>query len=508
MPAAAAPTGVGRAATLPRPWRGRAPTRGTLERMDRDDLSETGSGGSAGGPAAESGTADAGSGAVVAGETAAARRAPAAAEVGAAEAGGGTGGAGTAGAGGTGTGGGGGGADAFRAAPADAPAGGPEAVARFRVGDVATVAGGHFAHDSFTAFVAPLLPVLQQKFGTDYAMTGGLAVFLQLPSLLNPLIGYLADKVSLRYFVILAPAVTATLITLLGRAPNYLSIVFLLLAAGVSVASFHAPAPPMVAGVSGRRVGAGMSVFMAGGELGRSLGPLLAVAAVGWFGLEGLWRLAFIGWAVSFVLYLRLRNVSAHAAAGRAGLLPWKTARRVFPAIGLLIGTRVMLLVAATIYLPLFMKNVAGTGLWLAGASLTILEAAGVVGALSAGTVSDRLGRGSVLLTLAIAAPVVMVGFLYAPPSLAFPLLVLLGLSAVSATPVLLASVQDAFPDNRALANGTFLAMNFLVRAVGIYLIGVIADGAGLERAFLIAALVAFLGIPAVPLLFRRPLPA
>ncbi len=374
---------------------------------------------------------------------------------------------------------------------------------RFRTGDVATVAGGHFAHDSFTAFVAPLLPVLQQKLNTDYAMTGGLAVFLQLPSLLNPVIGYLADKISLRYFVILAPAVTATLITLLGRAPNYLSLVFLLMAAGLSVASFHAPAPPMVAHVSGRRVGAGMSIFMAGGELGRSLGPLLAVAAVGWFGLEGLWRLAFIGWAVSVILYFRLRNVSAAGAAGRSGFLPWKTARRVFPAIGLLIATRVMLLVAATIYLPLFMKHVLGTGLWLAGASLTILEAAGVVGALSAGTVSDRLGRGSVLLTLAVAAPLVMIAFLYAPTALAFPLLILLGLSAVSATPVLLASVQDAFPENRALANGTFLAMNFLVRAGGIYTVGLLADGAGLERAFLVAALVALLGIPAVPLMFR-----
>ncbi len=387
-------------------------------------------------------------------------------------------------------------AEPSRAAAPDAEA------LRFRTGDVATIAGGHFAHDSFTAFVAPLLPVLQQKLGTDYAMTGGLAVFLQLPNLLNPLIGYLADKVSLRYFVILAPAVTATLITLLGRAPSYLSLVLLLIAAGLSVASFHAPAPPMVAHVAGRRVGTGMSLFMAGGELGRSLGPLLAVAGVGWFGLEGLWRLAFIGWGVSAVLYFRLRNVSAQGAT-RGGWLPWRRARRVFPAIALLVGTRVMLVVAATVYLPLFMKNVLGTGLWLAGASLTILEAAGVAGALSAGTLSDRLGRGSVLLTLAIAAPLVMLAFLFAPSGLALPLLIVLGLAAVSATPVLLASVQDAFPDNRALANGTFLALNFLLRAAGIYIVGLIADGAGLERAFLVAALVAFLAIPAVPMLVR-----
>ncbi len=396
--------------------------------------------------------------------------------------------------------------DPSGAAPGVTPAAGGGVEERFRTGEVATIAGAHFVHDTFTAFVAPLLPLLQQRLGTNYAMTGGLAVFLQLPSLLNPLIGYLADKVSLRYFVILAPAVTATLITLLGRAPGYLSLALLLLAAGVSVASFHAPAPPMVAHVAGRRVGAGMSIFMAGGELGRSLGPVLAVAAVGWFGLEGLWRLAFVGWAVSFVLYLRLRNVSAEGASKRAGLLPWGVARRVFPAIALLVAARMMLVVSATTYLPLFMKDVVGSGLWLGGAALTILEAAGVVGALAAGTLSDRLGRGTVLLTVSVAAPLVMLAFLYAPAVLALPLLVLLGLSALASAPVLLAAVQDVFPDNRALGNGTFLALNFLIRAGGIYTVGALADGLGLERAYLVAALVAFLAIPAVPLLVRRSL--
>ncbi len=397
---------------------------------------------------------------------------------------------------------------AARGGAGGAASGGPPtsvepAAQEFRTGEVATIAGGHFLHDTFTAFVAPLLPVLQERLRTDYAMTGGLAVFLQLPSLITPAIGYLADKVSLRYFVIFAPAVTATLITMMGFTSSYLSLALLLVAAGISMACFHAPAPPMVAQVSGRRVGTGMSVFMAAGELGRSVGPVLAVAAVGWFGLAGLWRLAFIGWAVSIILFVRLRNVSAHGAGGRGGLLPLAESLRVFPAIAGILITRVFLVVAATTYLPLFMRDVGGSGLWLAGASLTILEAAGVVGALSAGTLSDRLGRGSVLLTVAVAAPVIMLAFLFSPGYLALPLLVLLGLSALGTAPVLLATVQDAFPDNRALANGTFLALNFLIRALGIWTVGALADGVGLHHAYLIAALVALLGIPAVPMLFR-----
>ncbi|MCH2576080.1 MFS transporter, partial [Candidatus Poribacteria bacterium] len=74
-------------------------------------------------------------------------------------------------------------------------------------------------------------------------MAGGLTIFTQIPSLLNPLIGYLADRMSLRYFVIFAPALTATLVSCLGLANNYLSLVLILLLAGVSVAGIHAPAP-------------------------------------------------------------------------------------------------------------------------------------------------------------------------------------------------------------------------------------------------------------------------
>ncbi len=385
----------------------------------------------------------------------------------------------------------------------DAAASPAEATAPMHADEVATIAGAHFVHDTYTAFLAPLLPILQERLQTSYAMTGGLAVFMQLPNILNPFIGYLADRVSLRYFVIFAPAVTATLICLLGLTPSYLSLALLLVGVGISVSAFHAPAPAMVAHVSGNRIGTGMSIFMASGELGRAVGPLLAVAAVGWFGLEGLWRLAFVGWAVSAVLFVRLRNVSARSSKG-GGFLPWSVSRRLFPALALLLGTQTLLVVAAGTYLPLYMSNVAGASLWLAGASLTIVEAAGVLGALMAGTLSDRWGRGGVTLVVTILAPAAMLVFVLGPAALAIPMLVLIGVAAIGSTPVFLAIIQDAFPDNRALANGTFLAVSFIIRAAGIYLIGSFADALGLQRAFLISAVVGFLGIPVVPFVFGR----
>ena len=64
--------------------------------------------------------------------------------------------------------------------------------AEFNTGQIFTIAGGHFVHDTSSVSIAPLLPLLQERLATNYLLTGSLDIFTQLPSLLNPLIGYLA----------------------------------------------------------------------------------------------------------------------------------------------------------------------------------------------------------------------------------------------------------------------------------------------------------------------------
>ncbi len=366
--------------------------------------------------------------------------------------------------------------------------------------DVFIVALGHFTHDVYSAFLAPLLPILQDRLGIGYALTGNLAVFTQIPSLLNPFIGYLADRVSLRYFVIFAPAVTATLMSSLGLAPGYLPLAFLLLAAGVSIAAFHAPAGAMIGELAGQRVGTGMSIFMAAGELARTIGPIIAVAGVGWLGMDGLWRLAFVGWAVSGILFWRLHNIQAKPRA--PGSDDWTRLKpklaRVFPYLAWLVLGRVAMQSALTTYLPIYMRDERHLSLGLAAASLTILEAAGFVGSLLSGSVSDHLGRHRMLFLLLFTAPLLMVLFLFSPSWLIIPLLIALGLTAISLQPVILALVQDLFPDNRALANGSYMALSFVLRAVGIWAIGLSADAWGLTTAYLISAGIGLLALPSI----------
>jgi FSR family fosmidomycin resistance protein-like MFS transporter len=331
-------------------------------------------------------------------------------------------------------------------------------------------------------------------------MAGSLTAFLQFPAILNPFIGYMADKVNLRYLVIFAPAVTATLISSLGLAPNYTSLAILFLFTGISVAAFHAPAPAMVGRISGDRIGKGMSIYMAGGELGRTLGPLLAVWAVSMWTLEGFFRVTVLGWGASLILYWRLKDVAG--ATEKAGsvrsILP--KIKTLYLPLSIIVFLRLFLQVSLTTYLPTFLKQ-EGSTLLLAGASLSILEFAGVGGALLSGTISDRLGRRPLLVFATVVSSLLTLLFLNVDGWLEIPILILIGFAALSTGPVFLALVQDNFPNNRAIGNGIYLSLAFLLRSLVMVLMGILGDAYGLRSAYYFSISLSIIAAPIIYLL-------
>ena len=364
----------------------------------------------------------------------------------------------------------------------------------FHSEQVLTISSGHFVHDVYSAFLPPLLPLIIDKLSLTLTLAGSLSAYLQFPAILTPLIGHFADKHNLRYLVIIAPALTATAMSALGMAPSYTTLALLLLLAGISSAFFHAPAPAMVGRISGQRVGKGMSWFMGGGELARTIGPLVAVWAVSLWGLEGMFRVVVIGWGTSAVLFWRLRDVSIspRKKGSLQSILP--KLRTLFLPLFVISFFRMFMLVCMTTYLPTYM-NLNGATLLLAGASLSILELAGFVGALSGGTLSDRLGRKPLLLGITILAPLLMIAFLNVSGWLLVPVLLAYGFVAISAGPVFLALIQDNFPDNRAVSNGLYISMNFLLRSLAMVLVGMAGDAFGLQVTFMGSAGISLIGV-------------
>jgi FSR family fosmidomycin resistance protein-like MFS transporter len=379
---------------------------------------------------------------------------------------------------------------------------------QFQTDRVLTISAGHALHDTYTAFLPPLLPAFIEKLALSTTEAGLLTAFMQGPSLLQPFIGHLADRISLRYLVILAPALSATVMSLLGIAPAYFVLVLLLMAAGLSSATLHAVAPVMAGRLSGKNLGRGMGFWMVGGELGRTLGPLVIAA---YFGLrpDSLASTPLLmvgGWLATALLYVRLRDVPGRPPNTQDGL-PWRQALRIMgpflvPLVSIIVA-RSFMSAALTTYLPVFLTE-EGAALSYASLSLSILEAAGVVGALLGGSLSDRLGRRMVLLLSLVTTPLLMFVFLAVKGWVQFPILLLLGFSSLSITPVIMALVQESYPQNRALANGVYMALSFVIRSGVVVVVGAMADLWGMRLAFVISAVTPFMGLPFLPLFPSR----
>lgn len=369
---------------------------------------------------------------------------------------------------------------------------------------VIVITGGHFIHDVYSSFLAPLLPLIRERLSLTLTQAGWLTALMQLPALFNPVVGHYADKFRPRYLVVFAPAVTATLMSVIGLPTNYYVLGFVILLAGFSVVAFHAPAPAMIAHISGDRIGKGMGWFMAGGELARSVGPLVAVWAVSFWGIEGIYRVMVIGWLTTLLLFLRLPESEARqrSMGSIESVLP-KLKTFLLP-LAFVIFFRMFLAVSMTTYLPTYM-DIKGASLWMAGGFLSVFEFAGVIGALLSGSMSDRLGRKSILLWVALISSPLMLAFIFAPRWMSIPILLLLGFFSLSTGPIYLAIVQDHFPHNRALGNGIFLTMSSLLRSSVMVLVGMAGDAYSLHTAFVVSALLALFSVPAILLLPAEP---
>lgn len=371
----------------------------------------------------------------------------------------------------------------------------------FQLGSVLTLAAAHFIHDIYTAFLAPLLPLIIERHGLSLALAGTLGLFMQLPSLANVFLGAFVERARLtRWLVILAPTVTSLGMCSIGLAPSFTALIVLLSIVGVSVAAIHLAAPVLVADVAGDRLGRGTSFFMVGGELARTAGPIIAVQAVFLFGFEGLWRLVFVGMSASVLLWWRISRWDAvkeweERQRPEGILATWRCLGIVLLGVIGVSLARAQIVSVIMAFLPTLLFN-DGESLWLSNIALAVYEMAGVVGALTAGVLSDWLGRRSVLLAAVIASPLLLLLFLHVDGVARFAVLIALGFVALSVTPVLMAVVLERSGGNRATANGTFMMLMFTIRALVVPSVGALGDVVGLRAAFHVCALGALLLAP------------
>ncbi|MDA3843037.1 MAG: MFS transporter [Candidatus Kapabacteria bacterium] len=374
---------------------------------------------------------------------------------------------------------------------------------------VSVLAFSHFTHDLYTAFFAVLLPIIKERFALNYFMSGFLVFLMRSPSVIAPFAGALADRVSLRIFIAVTPAVTAITMSLLPISDSFVFVCILLFAAGASSAIYHIPTPVIIKQLSGNRIGKGMSYFMVGGETARFMGPLLVIQALALLGTANFHYVMIFGLIVSFILFYVLKdyptgvvsrknNNNKITASLKATL---NKHRKMYLLILLIVICKVFVSIGFTAFLPTYLQST-GLSLENAGLGLILLEVAAAAGVFFTGRMSDHTGRRRILALLSLISTVMIIVFVYTNSFFMYPVLMLIGILAFTSGPILMAVLFDNEKKYPSSANSLIMAFNFVSAAIVSLVFGQLGDVLGMKTTYLISA-----GFSLLSVLFIMMLP-
>jgi len=395
------------------------------------------------------------------------------------------------------------------AEPVAAPDVRVSAVPRFRDSVVdrrllLSATAAHFLNDFYVAFLAPLLPLVVAKFRLSLALAGLLATVLTTSAAMSqPVFGAMADRMHRRIFVVLGPACTVLGMGLMGLAPTYASLIAVLLIAGTGTACFHPQGASTAGEASGRRKGAGLSLFVAGGELGYSLGPLVIAIVVAAQGLEATWMVALPG-IIGCALLWRVippRRDPPPRPEGRTLGTDLAGALGPLAVLWFIVVLRSIVISAYQTFLPLLLYQRGGS-IVAGGVAVFLFGGVGALGGISGGLLSDRIGRRMMLAASLVLGTPLLLAFMYARGPWAYLLLAGGGIALYLSAAITIVMAQELLPHRASVASSIVMGLAWGTAGLSLTGIGALADAVGLSNALMwvlvlaVPALVAVLTLP------------
>lgn len=375
--------------------------------------------------------------------------------------------------------------------------------ARFDLRTLTSAAVAHFVNDFYVAFLAPLLPLVVGKFHLSLTLAGLLATILNTSAAMSqPLFGALADRMHRRVFVTLGPALTVTAMGLMGLAPSYGTLILLLMVAGTGTASFHPQGASTAGYASGQRVGIGMSLFVAGGELGYSLGPVVIALVVAAYGLEATWLVALPGIAACAGLW-RAINWQTVGRVQRTRSLRTDLAGALRPLalLWVVVALRSIIILSYITFLPLLLRE-RGSSIVAGGAAVFLFGGVGAIGGLVGGTIADRIGRRAVLtLSLVLGMPLLL-AFMRSQGPWSYLFLAAGGIAIYLSAAITIVMAQELLPQRTSVASSIVMGLAWGGAGLSLTAVGALADVVGLSMA--LTAVLA-LGVPALAAVVLLP---
>jgi len=364
----------------------------------------------------------------------------------------------------------------------------------------------HFTGDFYSAFITPLFPLFVAKLGLSLTEVGVVAgVGRLLAFIVQPSVGYLADRYPNRGFALLGLLLTVVFIPLSGVVPGFWGLLAVVAVGSFGSSMFHPAVTGMVPLYAGRRAGFAMSVFNTGGTLAFGVAPLFITWYAARFGLKAMPASTLLGLAVIVFLWAvlpappredlpRLKFVDTlKVSLGDA----W----RPIAMIWLIMVLRAITGQSFMTFIPVLCVQ-KGFSLVAAGLVFSLFTVSGTLSGILSGLWADRIGFKAVFLcTHALMTPMLLI-LLYMPGNWIYLGAVLAGGAVLASLPLGVSMAQTLAPRGRSMVASLMMGFAFGLGGLVSPLVGWLADLYSV-RAVLMAT--AFIPLVTVVLVLRLP---
>jgi MFS transporter, FSR family, fosmidomycin resistance protein len=358
----------------------------------------------------------------------------------------------------------------------------------------------HFLNDMMQSLVPALYPMWKGEYGLSFAQIGLISLVTQVTSsLLQPAVGLFSDHRPQPYS--LAAGMGATLIglLLLASAGSYSVLISAAALVGVGSAVFHPEASRVARLASGGRHGLAQSLFQVGGNIGSSLGPILAAFIVVPRGQSSM--AALLAMTVLFGVgnwYRREHAGPARTGARRSTERSHLPRRKVAWSVAILLAlvfSKSFYTASLNSFYTFYLISRFQVSVETAQIYLFAFLAAVAAGTLIGGPVGDRIGRKRVLW-------ISIVGVL--PFALMLPyvglfwtgiLTVVIGLVLASASSAIIVYALELVPGKVGTVAGLFFGLSFGMAGIGAVALGRLADTTSIDFVYQICAFLPLLGL-------------
>lgn len=353
--------------------------------------------------------------------------------------------------------------------------------------EIGVLTVSHMLNDLYSNYLPQMLPFLMASLhGFTITKAAILtASFTITSSIVQPVFGYFVDNTGRRWLVHVGTLWMAVMLSLTGVVDSYWMLVALASLAGLGTAAFHPQAASMMNLLSGRHTAVLFSIFVAFGNMGFALGPLILVPLFQAYGLRATLFTVIPGILVTLLLVLfapRIRISMRASPSLRTVLASIGAASRQLVPIVSVIAVRSLAYTGMLTLLPLYFAEKQLTKI-AASHLVTIMLFSGAVGGILGGFISDRFGRKPLIVISLMLSTPFFFAFLATQGLLSTIFLALAGASLLASFSVTVVAAQEAIPENKALAAGIAMGLAGGLGGLAVILIGKLGDVWGLPQA-------------------------